>query len=274
MGLRLAGPVGAASRRAPRRRRDRRPRPRRGRGGVQGAALAPPLPGLDGPSSMELCRHLVEHYDGQAERVWTDPGDAAAVLARLRALPGFGDEKSRIFLAVLAKRLGVRPEGWEDAAAPFSDGQRRSVADVSSPRPSRRCGRSRRPRRPPAREKPTRRRRRRLGDDAAESARRSSTGRFARRRLFLCRLRRRLRLRPAMPAAPAAGRRRRITAGRKAAESARRSSDEGWCSSVQRAPADYRRRRLHSCLALQPAHEHGDGAGVVAETVAGAVDDA
>ncbi len=91
------------------------------------------FPGSMGRRAWELCRHLVEHYDGQAERVWTDPGDAAAVLARLRALPGFGDEKSRIFLAVLAKRLGVRPEGWEDAAAPFSDGQRRSVADVSSP---------------------------------------------------------------------------------------------------------------------------------------------
>ncbi len=91
------------------------------------------FPGSMGRRTWELCRHLVEHYDGRAERVWTDPGDAAAVLARLRALPGFGDEKSRIFLAVLAKRLGVRPAGWEDAAAPFSDGQRRSVADVSSP---------------------------------------------------------------------------------------------------------------------------------------------
>ena len=51
----------------------------------------------------------------------------------MQALPGFGGEKSRIFLAVLAKRLGVRPDGWEEAAAPFSDGQRRSVADADSP---------------------------------------------------------------------------------------------------------------------------------------------
>lgn len=91
------------------------------------------FPGSMGRRTWELCRHLVQHYDGRAERVWTEPGDATAVLARLRALPGFGDEKSRIFLAVLAKRLGVRPAGWEDAAAPFSDTQRRSVADVSSP---------------------------------------------------------------------------------------------------------------------------------------------
>ncbi|MGI8758736.1 MAG: HhH-GPD-type base excision DNA repair protein [Acidimicrobiales bacterium] len=90
------------------------------------------------PASMarrtqELCRHLVEVYDGTAERVWTGPGDGAEVLARLRALPGFGDEKARIFLAVVAKRRGVRPEGWEKAAAPFSDDQRRSVADIESP---------------------------------------------------------------------------------------------------------------------------------------------
>jgi uncharacterized HhH-GPD family protein len=91
------------------------------------------FPGSMARRTGDLCRHLVETYDGRAERVWTDPGDASDVLARLRALPGFGDEKSRIFLAVLAKRLGVRPAGWEDAAAPFSDDQRRSVADVSSP---------------------------------------------------------------------------------------------------------------------------------------------
>ena len=60
-----------------------------------------------------------------------DTGDE--LLARLSALPGFGKEKARIFLAVLAKRLGVRPPGWEEAAAPFSDDVRRSVADADSP---------------------------------------------------------------------------------------------------------------------------------------------
>ena len=90
-------------------------------------------PGSMARRTHELCRHLVEAYDGSAERVWTDPGDGVEVLARLRALPGFGDEKARIFLAVVAKRRGVRPEGWEEAAAPFSDDQRRSVADIESP---------------------------------------------------------------------------------------------------------------------------------------------
>ncbi len=80
-----------------------------------------------------LCRHLVEHHDGQAARVWSDVGDGRALLRRLRALPGYGDEKARIFLAVLAKRFGVRPHGWREAAAPFSDDVARSVADVDSP---------------------------------------------------------------------------------------------------------------------------------------------
>jgi uncharacterized HhH-GPD family protein len=80
-----------------------------------------------------LCRHLVEHYDGQAGRVWSDVGDGRALLRRLRALPGYGDEKARIFIAVLAKRFGVLPAGWREAAAPFSDDVPRSVADVDSP---------------------------------------------------------------------------------------------------------------------------------------------
>lgn len=89
------------------------------------------------PASMarrahELCRHLVESYGGKAERVWADVATGEELLGRLSALPGFGQEKARIFLAVLAKRRGVRPPGWEEAAAPFSDDQRRSVADVVS----------------------------------------------------------------------------------------------------------------------------------------------
>lgn len=52
---------------------------------------------------------------------------------RLRALPGFGREKTKIFMAILAKRFGVAPTGWEWVAAPFfSDGEPRSVADVDS----------------------------------------------------------------------------------------------------------------------------------------------
>lgn len=80
-----------------------------------------------------LARHVVEVYDGDPTRIWAegDP-DAATVLRRLQALPGFGDEKSRIFLAVLGKRRGVTPRGWREAAAPFGEeGTTRSVADIT-----------------------------------------------------------------------------------------------------------------------------------------------
>lgn len=90
-------------------------------------------PGSMAKRAQELCRHLVEHYDGRAERLWDQAATGAELLERLSALPGFGVEKARIFLAVLAKRRGVRPTGWEEAAAPFSDELRRSVADADSP---------------------------------------------------------------------------------------------------------------------------------------------
>jgi uncharacterized HhH-GPD family protein len=65
--------------------------------------------------------------------LWVGVGDADELMTRVRSLPGYGDEKSRILVAMLAKRLGVRPKGWEQATAPFSDDQPRSVADIDSP---------------------------------------------------------------------------------------------------------------------------------------------
>jgi uncharacterized HhH-GPD family protein len=81
----------------------------------------------------ELCRHLVEHHDGIATDVWQGAIDGSDLQRRLRALPGFGEEKTKIFIALLAKRFDVRPEGWEAAARPFSDDVPRSAADVDSP---------------------------------------------------------------------------------------------------------------------------------------------
>lgn len=90
------------------------------------------------PSSMgdriqALCTMLVDDYDGDAARLWTEATDAADLARRIRALPGYGAEKTRILIAILAKRLGIAPEGWERVAAPFSDDEPRSVADVDSP---------------------------------------------------------------------------------------------------------------------------------------------
>jgi uncharacterized HhH-GPD family protein len=80
----------------------------------------------------ELCQHIVDEYDGDAGRIWKRRKDPADVLARLRALPGYGDEKAKIFLAILGKRLRAAPAGWEQLAAPFSDDEPRSIADVGS----------------------------------------------------------------------------------------------------------------------------------------------
>lgn len=81
----------------------------------------------------ELCRHVVEHYDGSPAKVWTGVRSGEALHGRVSALPGFGEEKTKIFIALLAKRLGKRPSGWEEVAAPFSDEVPRSIADVDSP---------------------------------------------------------------------------------------------------------------------------------------------
>jgi uncharacterized HhH-GPD family protein len=91
------------------------------------------FPGSMGKRTQALCSALVEEYGGRAEAVWEGAPSGSELLRRLKALPGFGDEKARIFLAVLGKRLAVRPPGWEEAAAPFSDERRRSVADATSP---------------------------------------------------------------------------------------------------------------------------------------------
>jgi uncharacterized HhH-GPD family protein len=90
------------------------------------------FPGSMARRAHEMCRQLVEQYGGDPTAIWSDGAPAGEVLARLKALPGYGDEKSRIFLALLAKRFGIRPAGWEMAAAPFSDGEHRSVADIDS----------------------------------------------------------------------------------------------------------------------------------------------
>lgn len=90
------------------------------------------------PASMgarvhELCATLTQGYAGRGELVWEGVRSGDELYRRLRALPGYGDEKAKIFLALLAKRMGVKPRGWKAAAAPFSDTNPRSVADISSP---------------------------------------------------------------------------------------------------------------------------------------------
>ena len=90
-------------------------------------------PGSMAGRAQDLCRVLVERYEGSADRVWSEAATGQELLANLRALPGFGEQKARIFVAVLAKRMGVTPPGWEEAAGAYSLVGHRSVADVDGP---------------------------------------------------------------------------------------------------------------------------------------------
>jgi uncharacterized HhH-GPD family protein len=91
-------------------------------------------PGSMAARTQELCRFLVERYDGRAENVWADVADGATLLRRLRELPGWGEQKSKIFLALLGKQCGVTPPGWREAAGSYGEeGSHRSVADITGP---------------------------------------------------------------------------------------------------------------------------------------------
>jgi uncharacterized HhH-GPD family protein len=81
----------------------------------------------------ELARIIEERYDGHAERLWTQATTGADLISRLTDLPGFGKQKAQIFTALVAKQLGVRPEGWETAAGDYALEGHRSVADVVDP---------------------------------------------------------------------------------------------------------------------------------------------
>lgn len=89
------------------------------------------FPGSMAKRTQALCQMVVDDYDGDPAQPWLGAADGADALRRLQALPGYGAEKSKIFLAILGKRLGQAPEGWEAAAEPFSDDEPRSVADVA-----------------------------------------------------------------------------------------------------------------------------------------------
>ena len=78
-----------------------------------------------------LCVRLTDEWDGHADRLWSDGCDARTLAARLRSLPGFGPEKTQIFIALLAKRFGIRPDGWEQAAGVFADDEPRTIADCA-----------------------------------------------------------------------------------------------------------------------------------------------
>ena len=89
------------------------------------------FPGSMAARIQQLAAIVVDEYDGHAERLWQEADSGQELMRRLQALPGFGKQKSQIFVALLGKQLDVRPDGWERAAGDYAEvGSHRSVADV------------------------------------------------------------------------------------------------------------------------------------------------
>jgi uncharacterized HhH-GPD family protein len=100
----------------------------------QGPPALHRYPGSMAGRTQALCRLLLERYDGRAENLWADVPDGATLLTRVGELPGFGAQKSKIFVALLGKQYGVTPPGWREAAGSYGDeGSTRSVADITGP---------------------------------------------------------------------------------------------------------------------------------------------
>jgi uncharacterized HhH-GPD family protein len=92
------------------------------------------FPASNAERVQQLCTIVVRDYGGDAARIWSDAPTGAELLRRVRALPGFGDQKAKIFVALLGKQLGARPPGWQEASRPFGDpGTSYSVADITGP---------------------------------------------------------------------------------------------------------------------------------------------
>jgi uncharacterized HhH-GPD family protein len=101
---------------------------------VQVAVEKPPIhryPAAMARRVHELCQQIADEYDNDAARVWKGAADGADLYKRVKALPGFGEMKAKIFVALLGKQLGVQPSGWETAAGDYANaGTFMSVADI------------------------------------------------------------------------------------------------------------------------------------------------
>jgi uncharacterized HhH-GPD family protein len=103
------------------------------------AALSQPpavhrFPGSMAGRIQTLARTVVEQYDGDTAAIWTTAATGDELVRRLARLPGFGEQKAKIFTALLGKQRGVQPPGWREAAGAYGEqGSYRSVADVTGP---------------------------------------------------------------------------------------------------------------------------------------------
>ena len=91
------------------------------------------FPAVMGRRIHAMCVVLAERHGGQTEQLWATARTGSELYDRLCELPGYGEEKSQIFVALLAKRFGVRPRGWESAAGVFADNEPRTIADCRDP---------------------------------------------------------------------------------------------------------------------------------------------
>jgi len=90
------------------------------------------FPRANAKRAQEMCQILVEKYDGDASRLWTEASNGADLVARVGQLPGFGKQKSQIFAALLAKQFDIQPPGWREATGVYGEeGSHRSVADIT-----------------------------------------------------------------------------------------------------------------------------------------------
>jgi uncharacterized HhH-GPD family protein len=91
------------------------------------------FPASNAQRVQQLCQIVTDNYGGDASLIWRDAPSGAELLKRVQALPGFGQQKAKIFVALLGKQMGVRPPGWQEASRPFGDqGTTYSVADITS----------------------------------------------------------------------------------------------------------------------------------------------
>jgi uncharacterized HhH-GPD family protein len=89
------------------------------------------FPAANAKRVQALCQIIVDDYGGRADAIWGDASDGKTLYQRVRALPGFGEQKAHIFVGLLGKQLGVRPPGWQEAAGRFGQpGTYLSVADI------------------------------------------------------------------------------------------------------------------------------------------------
>ena len=93
------------------------------------------FPGSMAARVQALCAAVEQEWGGDAAALWTEGApDGSEVLRRLKKLPGFGEQKAKIFLALLGKQYGYAGAGWREASAPYGEeGCHRSVADIVSP---------------------------------------------------------------------------------------------------------------------------------------------